>query len=193
MGSMAGGVGVGLLAAAALLGACGGKAALPCSGATCLTVTGEYLFVLPTPVICPQWQENTRASAFMSLTATGSTLSAVLWDNTTHPHQFSGTLFADGTMQVSEPAQNQQLGLPVATLSGSFTPLSGGIKGFQFTGSLQLTSATQSSSTSAGSGGSNGSTSPINCGVTVSLNAEEQSVSAPVDAGPTVFPDGGHS
>ncbi len=164
----------------------------PCSGNGCLPVAGSYIFRLNPSINCPAWEASSSVtpSAPMQVTQFGSQLTMTLWPANGNPtHNFTGTLFADGTIQVSENSQNVVIGVPYGIISGAFIS-SGAVPKqapFFFSGSLLLQG-------SIGTTGANGTLGPTTgpsagkstgCTGTSQFTAQEQGFTN----GPV--PDGG--
>ncbi len=165
------------------LAGCG--TATPCSGTSCIPVAGEYLFVLGEAVNCSIWESHVPPSSIMTLTQSGGSLSAELWPDTDDPHTLTGTLNTDNSFTLQENTQNQFLGIPYATINGSFNTISTAASGqvlYLLNGQLFL----QGGSMTSSSGGSMmGSSGGLPCtGGTTTIRAEEQ------PAG-TIIPDAG--
>lgn len=172
---------VGLLA----LAACG-QTQQPCSGSSCLSVAGNYTFVLGEGIGCSVWEKNASPTSLMQVTqgATASQLSITLWPVTDDPHYLTGTLYTNGSMTVSESQQSTLLQIPWATITGSFTSQGGQSGGapYLFSGQLLLQGGSTQSTTAGGTGG-------LACQGTTTFKAVESATSS-LDAG-TDVPDGG--
>lgn len=96
----------------------------PCSGKGCLQIAGAYLFVLGEQVQCPIWESHVPPSSVLTITQSGSSLNATLWPDTDDPHSLTGTLYSNNSMTLTESSQNELLGIPYATINGTFTSTS---------------------------------------------------------------------
>jgi hypothetical protein len=115
-----------LVAALGLLPSFGCSSQTPCGldGGTCIPIAGAYLFTLAETVNCPIWESHIPPSSIMVISQSGSALTAQIWPDTENPHLLTGTLYNNNSMVLSESTQNQLLGIPYATINGTFTAAS---------------------------------------------------------------------
>lgn len=167
----------------------------PCSGSSCLPVSGSYLVTFTQPIECGLWEPaiNITPSSVMTFTGSGSQLQLTLWPVSDNPHELKGTLNADGTVLLQETPQGELLGIPYGIITGTFQSTGGqpGQPPFYFEGNLTLegaspTSATSGGATTAGGPPSNSTAGSAGngCAATVGLNAEEETSTAILDGGP---------
>ncbi len=143
------------VAALGLLPFAGCGSPTPCSGDTCLQIAGTYLVVLAEQVNCTIWAKNVPPSSVMVITQNGSSISAQLWPNTDDPHIFTGTLYTNNSMNVGESQQNQLLGIPYGTITGTFSSTStvAGQPPYYFSGQIFLQGGGSQATSSGGTQG----------------------------------------
>jgi hypothetical protein len=165
---------------------CGQSTPCGLDGGTCAQIAGDYVFVLGEAVSCPVWETHVPPSAVLSISQNGSALSATLWPDTVNPHVFTGTLFSDNSMSISESTQNEVLGIPYGTITGSFTT-SGAVAGeppFYFSGEMYLQGGAAPANTNTNTGAPTSQPKTLGCSGGTTLTAEEQGADF-------VVPDGG--
>ena len=164
----------------------------PCSGKGCLQIAGAYLFVLGEQVQCPIWESHVPPSSVLTITQSGSSLNATLWPDTDDPHSLTGTLYSNNSMTLTESSQNELLGIPYATINGTFTSTStvAGVPQYFLSGQIFLEGPAPS--TTGGSGGTGTPPTGLTCsGGATSLTAQEQAGLVIPDGGVVATPDGG--
>lgn len=178
---------LGALALGLLLsGACGKSTPCGLDGGTCLSIAGDYVFVLGEAVNCPMWESHVPPSSVLTISQDGSAISATLWPDTVDPHLFTGTLYSDNSMSISESTQDEVLGIPYGTITGNFTT-SGPVAGqppFYFSGELYLQGGAAPTTTTTPTGAPTTAPTTLACAGSTRLTAEEQGADF-------VIPDGG--
>ncbi|HUB05699.1 MAG TPA: hypothetical protein VMB50_01795 [Myxococcales bacterium] len=178
-----------------------GQSQQPCTGTGCLNVAGTYTFVLGTSTVsCSNWEKNAPPSSLMEVTQgpSPSQLGVTLWPVTDNPHFLTGTLYANGSINVAESEQSTLIGIPWATLTGSFASIAGqsGGEPFQFNGQIFLQGGTAQTTTAGQTGGATagqtgGGAGGLACSGGTTFKAEETSTTILPDAGTIPTPDGG--
>ncbi|MHB8418301.1 MAG: hypothetical protein ACYDCL_09505 [Myxococcales bacterium] len=180
------------LLASLALAACSQGAQQPCSDGGCLAVAGSYTFRLGEQANCAVWEKSVPPASLMQVTqgSDPSQLTLTLWPVTDDPHTLAGTLFSDGTINVTENQNSTLLGIPFAYITGSFTSNAGvgGGAPFYFGGQIFLEGGSQSQT--AGQAGGPGQSGGLGCTGGTTFTAEENTAGAGTDGG-TPVPDGG--